>query len=86
MVTPLALDIPDDPAVLNPVLAKYHWMEILQGLFPKDINNLISLPACDGRWESMVSAINTYYQRISEEMRRFDRHTTTLRWINSTKE
>jgi hypothetical protein len=85
-LTPSPFAIPDDPAVLNPVLAKYHWMEILQGRFPKDIKNLISLPACGEKLEALICPINDYYQKISEEMRRLDIHTTTLRWINSTKE
>ncbi len=83
---PLPLAIPDDPAVLNPILATYHWMEALQGLLTKDIKILICLPARGEKLEATICAVNKYYQRISKEMGHLDVHTTTLRWINSTKE
>lgn len=79
------LVLPDDSAVLNPLLAKYRWMETLQGISPMDITEWISMPGDGERLEPLVDAVSKYYAAIAKEMNRLDVHTTTLRWINSAK-
>jgi Orsellinic acid/F9775 biosynthesis cluster protein D len=76
---------PEDPAILNPLLAKYRWMETLQGISPMDITEWIAMPADSERLEPLVDAVTSYYAAIVKEMSHQDVHTTTLRWINSTK-
>jgi Orsellinic acid/F9775 biosynthesis cluster protein D len=76
---------PEDPAVLNPLLAKYRWIETLQGISPVDITQWISMPGDSETLEPLVDAVSSYYAVIVKEMKCLDVHTTTLRWINSTK-
>ena len=76
---------PEDPAVLNPLLAKYRWMETLQRISPMDITEWIAMPVDSETLDPLVDAVSRYYATIVKEMSRQDVHTTTLRWINSTK-
>ena len=75
----------EDPAVLNPLLAKYHWMETLQGISPMDIMEWIAMLADSEKFKPLVDAVSSYYVAIVKEMSCQD-HMTTLRWINLTKE
>ena len=78
------LEAPKDPAVLNPFLEKYRWLDILKGLSAVKIRNWVSLPGGSIVAELEVS-VKKYYARICQEMRLLDKHITTLRWIEATK-
>lgn len=85
------LAAPDDPALLNPFLAKYRWLNILKGLPSTKVRDWVCFPQARDRkfiFKELEEAVNEYYQKICREMESPDNdsHTTTLRWINSTKE
>lgn len=81
---PPLLEAPNNPAVLNPFLEKYRWLDILKGLSPVKIRDWVSVPR-NPIIEQLEVSVEKYYKKICEEMRYLDVHTTTLRWINSTK-
>ena len=80
------LAAPHDPTALSPILAKYYWMDVLQGILLKTIGDWVSIPAPHEGFQGLEIAVQGYYNKICEEMGHLDVHTTTLRWINSTKE
>jgi hypothetical protein len=78
---------PEDRALLNPFLAKYNWLSVVEGVPPTSISDWISLPSSEEHdLQGLVKAVHDYYGKIVPEMRKLDIHTTTLRWIHSTKE
>lgn len=79
------LEAPIDPAVLNPFLEKYRWLDILRGLSTVKIRNWVSLLS-EPTVAQLEVSVKEYYTRICQEMRHLDKHITTLRWIESTKE
>lgn len=80
------LNVPDDPAVLNPFLTKYRWLNILKGFLPTKIRDWVTFPQDRNFiFRELDAAVDKYYRKICKEMGN-DWHTTTLRWINSTKE
>lgn len=82
---PRALDTPDDPAFLNPFLQKYLWLGIVKDLPPSKIRGWVSLPG-NTILEKLEVAVDRYYLKICKEMELWEKHTTSLRWVNSTKE
>ena len=83
------LDAPDDPAFLNPFLEKYKWLNILKDLSVPiaKIRTWVSLPSgSNAILEKLEVAVERYYQMICEEMGDWEKHTTSLRWVNLTKE
>jgi hypothetical protein len=83
------LQAPDDPAILNPFLTKYKWLSILKGLSPIKVRDWVSSPRDRNPiFEKLEEEVDRYYEKIRGEMDCLDVdcHTTTLRWINSTKE
>jgi orsellinic acid/F9775 biosynthesis protein OrsD len=87
-------EVLDDPAILNPFLAKYRWQDVLKDESVKKVRDWVSLPPPspshnqDFIFEELARAVKSYYKKICKEMECLDVncHTTTLRWINSTKE
>lgn len=85
------LDVPDDPAGLNPFLTKYRWLTIMKGLSPVKVRDWVSLP-CDRNliFKTLEVGVEKYYEKIRAEIESLDQgldiNCRTLRWINSTKE
>ena len=87
--TSQVLDTPDDPAFLNPFLEKYQWLKVLKDLSvpTAKIRTWVSLPSSyDAILEKLEVAVQRYYQVICKEMGDWEKHTRSLRWVNSTKE
>lgn len=86
---PQVLDTPDDPAFLNPFLEKYQWVKILKDLSvpTATIRSWVSIPSnSNAILVKLEVAVQRYYQMICQEMGDWEKHTTSLRWVNSTKE
>ena len=82
---PQGLYTPDDPAFLNPFLQKYRWLEIVKDLSTTKIRDWVSIPG-NIILEKLEVSVDRYYLKICKEMEHLEKHTTSLRWVNSTKE
>lgn len=69
----------------NPFLQKYRWKEEVENLSPETIIALLAFPDPADPLSIIPRQLTLYFEPIVKEMKRTDVHTTTLRWLKSTK-
>lgn len=76
----------EDRAHLNPFLAKYDWLPIVEKFTPRNIHDWTSLPdETDATFRGLEAAVKSYYNRIIQDMGNLGQYTTILRWVKSSK-
>jgi len=76
----------EDHAHLNPFLAKYNWLKVVDGLSPCVIHSWVSLPSgSEPELNGLTAAVEGYYNSILIDLGNFGAYTTILRWIQSSK-
>jgi len=77
--------IPNNPALLNPFLAKYKWLNTLEGISPAKVTEWVKFPIAGDPYAGLFSAVKLYYEPIIKDMGNLEKYTTILRFVHTTK-